>query len=296
VLSAFGDESGDETKRRVFAVGAVFGEQHQWDDLEIKWRARLPEGIDFHAADCDSDKGDFANFSHQHNKDLYKDLTLLLVSSKLLGYGVAIDLISQNKYMGNLLPESPYYKCFGEVVLFFAHRTVMYVPREQVKFTFDRRLEVEYNATALYDYMAKLPEWEDREYIDEEVAFASRKSVGVQAADLWTREVMKRLDNEIAPIKRQIRKSFQALENTERFGGVIYTGEYFNGLQQAVNAMDISDGPGAFKHGDYKNWLTKYKVQDSYATRLRYMTQHDAIARANGNATHFEDVRKWTQR
>jgi hypothetical protein len=29
VLTAFGDESSDETHQRVFAVGAVFGEQHQ---------------------------------------------------------------------------------------------------------------------------------------------------------------------------------------------------------------------------------------------------------------------------
>jgi hypothetical protein len=31
VVSAFGDESSDETHQRVFAVGAVFGEQHQWE-------------------------------------------------------------------------------------------------------------------------------------------------------------------------------------------------------------------------------------------------------------------------
>jgi hypothetical protein len=286
VLSAFGDESSDETHQRVFAVAAIFGEQQHWDELEVKWRERTGD-IDFHAADCDSDAGPYATSSHAENKALYRDLTQLLVDSALLGYGVALDLISQNKYMPELLPESPYYKCFAEVVIFFAHRAAFYIPRERIKFTFDRRLETQFNATALYDYLAKLPEWDDRSYLHEEIAFASRRSVGVQAADLWAREVMKRLDNEIGPKERAVRRSFEVLENTERFGGRICSGEYFKGLQQAVHAMDISDGPGAFRHTDYKEWLTKYKQLDNYATRLRYLTQHDAIQRASGSPTHL---------
>jgi hypothetical protein len=186
VLSAFGDESSDASHQRVFAVAALFGEQRQWDDLEIKWRARLPAGVDFHAADCECDQGSFAKFNHQENKALYKDLTHILAKSGVQGYGVAIDLVGQTKFMGPLLPESAYYKCFAEVVLFFTHGAAFYIPREQVKFTFDRRLETQYNATELYDYLSKMPEWEDHEYLHEEIGFASRKSVGVQAADLYT--------------------------------------------------------------------------------------------------------------
>jgi hypothetical protein len=33
--------------------------------------------------------------------------------------------------------------------------------------------------------MANLPEWEHSSYIHGEVGFASRKIVGIQAADLW---------------------------------------------------------------------------------------------------------------
>jgi|SRR5580658_2169648 hypothetical protein len=295
VLSAFGDESSDEKKQRVFAVSGVFGDQNQWDALEAKWRQRLPEGLDFHAAQCESDQGDFSKFEHHENKALYKDLTLLLVRSGLWGYGVAMDLISQNKYMGELLPESPYYKCFGEVVLFFAHRAVMYVPREQVKFTFDRRLETEFNATALYDYMAKLPEWEDHDYLHEEVAFASRKSVGVQAADLYAYEVMKHLDNMIGPKKRDTRRSFQVLLNTERFGGHIYIDDYFKGLQEAIAKLDEGN-KAAWQPGEYKQWLEKNGLSDTYAHRLRYTMQCDAIARSKGDQTYFEDVQRWSER
>lgn len=295
VLSAFGDESYDDGKKRVFAVAAIFGEQHQWDALEAKWRARLPPGVDFHTTDCDSDLGDFKQFSHQENKALYRDLTQLLAHSQLLGYGVALDLISQDIYMKGLLDESAYYKAFGETIIYFAHRASFLVPREKVKFTFDRRLEIEFNATQLYDYMAKLPEWEDSWYLHEEVGFASRSSVGVQAADLYTRELMKRLDNEIGPIKRQVRKSFTALIDTNRFGGVIYQGKYFKGLQEAIKKLDEGSLSGAFKPGDYTRWRESKGIEDSWGARTRYLTQIDSINRAKGNPTHFDDVRRWGQ-
>jgi hypothetical protein len=294
VLSVFGDESIDESQRRVFAVAGLFGSEAQWDALEVKWKTRT-NGIAFHAADCESDQRDYVNFSHAENQTLYKDLTTLLVDSKLVGYGVAIDLVSQNKYLGELLPESPYYKCFGEIVLFFARQAYLSIPQEQVKFTFDQRLETQYNSTFLYDYMATLPEWEHRSYIHQEVSFASRKMVGIQAADLWAREIMKHLDNQIGPKKRDTRRSFIALQDSKRFGANWYVGEYFDGLAKAIAAMDAPSGMGAFQQGAYKEWLTQGRHSDSYAMRIKYVTQRDAIERAKGNPTHFEDVKEFTQ-
>jgi len=293
MLTAFGDESSDETHKRVFAIAALFGNQEQWDALEAKWRKRTG-GVDFHATECDSDQGTYKTFAHRDNKNLYKDLTILLAESKLLGYGVALDLISQEKYLGELLPESPYYKCFGEVVIHFAHIAFLSVPQEQVRFIFDRRLETQYNSTFLYDYMAKLSEWGDHTFVDDKIHFASRDVVGIQAADLWAREVMKHLDNQIGPKKRDTRQSLKALRNSKRFGANWYVGEYFEGLAKAIAAMDGPDGYGAFKQGAYKQWLTQNKELDTYAARLRYLVRRDIAQRAAGNSTHFEDVHRWT--
>ena len=58
MLTVFGDESSDETGSRVFAVAGVIGRQEEWDELEKVWLKRTG-GVIFHAADCDSDKGDF---------------------------------------------------------------------------------------------------------------------------------------------------------------------------------------------------------------------------------------------
>ena len=61
MITVFGDESHDSKKQRAFAVAGVMGTQGQWDNLEIKWRKRLGDKL-FHAADCESDRREFAGF------------------------------------------------------------------------------------------------------------------------------------------------------------------------------------------------------------------------------------------
>jgi hypothetical protein len=291
VLTAFGDESSDESKQRVFAVAALFGDQQTWDVLELKWTART-SGLIFHGAECESDMGDFASRTHAENQELYKDLTTLLAESGLLGYGSVLDLIGQNKYMPDLLPESAYYRCFAEVVTFFAQKTRTINPEEKVKFTFDRRLETQFNATFLYDYLARLPEWEHYNYLHDEIAFASRKSVGIQAADLWTRELMKHLDNQIGPKKRPARKSFTALAETHRFGASFYVDDFFDALRKKIDALDEPSLNRTISQRVYADWLARNDQTDNFQNRVRFYTQQDALERAKGNAGHFDDVRR----
>src|SRR5207249_9086331 len=89
ILLVFGDESADETRERVFAVAGVVGSEKQWVLLEAQREARCA-GVPFHAKKCDTDYGDFAAFTHQQNKDLYRDLTVLLARSRLGGFGIAL--------------------------------------------------------------------------------------------------------------------------------------------------------------------------------------------------------------
>ena len=88
MLSVYGDDSADETQQRVFAVAGLIGTEHDWNDIKQKWNGRTG-GITFHAKNCDSDFGDFANNPHKENKALYRDLTLILADSGIGGYAVA---------------------------------------------------------------------------------------------------------------------------------------------------------------------------------------------------------------
>jgi hypothetical protein len=101
MYSVCGDESHDQKKERVLAIGGLFGSQEEWDSAESVWLARTGGAI-FHAADCESDQGDFAGVPHDKNLRLYKDLTQIIVESRLCGRGVAIDLAGHREYFPDI--------------------------------------------------------------------------------------------------------------------------------------------------------------------------------------------------
>jgi hypothetical protein len=71
------------------------------------------------------------------------------------------------------------------------------IPRDKVEFTFDQHKETQYNAGLLYEWItAHKPDNTGK------VSFASRAEPGVQAADLWARELMKRCDTHCSMTRR----------------------------------------------------------------------------------------------
>ena len=64
MLTVFGDESHDARTERVFSLAGLIGYQADWDALEAKWLG-LMQGRVFHAADCESDRGAFAETPHE---------------------------------------------------------------------------------------------------------------------------------------------------------------------------------------------------------------------------------------
>lgn len=288
MISIFGDESADDEKKRVFAVGIVFGTQEQWDNLELKWVARTG-GMPFHAADCDSDRGAYRDKAHSENKSLYKDLTTLLRDSGLYGWGSVMDLQKYHEAMPRTLPNHPHYHCFCNALLWVAGFVKNTLKDDSLKLTFDRRLEIEYNSTSIYNYLSQLPEWEGQPMMREEFGFSSVKDVGIQAADLWARELFKHLDNQA--YNRPIRKSFEALASTARFGGEFYIDEFYKGWKAMLDQVENSQ-VGPFKTNLYRTWLAGKGILDSIDSRSRFMIQYDALQREEGNEEHFMDL-KW---
>jgi hypothetical protein len=264
VLTVFGDESHDETKQRVFAVGGLIGREQEWDAIVKPWKA-ITGGRDFHAADCESDHGDFTSTDHRDNQRLYARLVKLLASTKLMGFGVAIDLAEYHAIFPELPEDQPYYLCFHDVVKYFAEIGYLSLPPEKVDFTFDRNLEREYNATYLYDYMVKLPEWRFRPYINEKVSFTTRKEVGIQASDLVAREAMKHLDNQIGPKRRLPRASIRALGQTKRFKFHFYIRKSLLALAQAAKDLDLGTLRKTGAQLPFREWLSRMSLPDTIA-------------------------------
>ena len=272
MLSVFGDESTDEMQQRVFALGGIMATEFTWKELETAWVERTG-GIPFHAVDCDSDLGNYKDNSHLQNKTLYKDLTILLSKSAVRGYARAYDLIASDKHFPDSPREMTYYTNFVHVLCKMGEWAKSL--NSTVDFTFDSRKESNGNAGFLYSIFANLPEW-DKIMLPKVSFVSSVIYTRVQAADLFIREAMKELDRELAPKKRERRKSLCTLEETNHFGVDIYSEEYFRDYRNKFDALENTAG---MARTEYAAWLVKYGPADTPRNRIRFFAwkeQQDA--------------------
>jgi hypothetical protein len=271
VLEAFGDDSHDEKSERVFAVAGVVGRQCDWEELVPKWSERL-EGRAFHAADCESDRKEFAGAPHEVNQQLYADLAGMLANSKIFGYSHSLDLTALQAVFGKgLLRDSPFYFCFTRVLVDCARYGYLSLPQEAVRFTFDRRRESEYNTVRLYELARKMKDWKYRGFLADEISFASRTAVGIQVADLLAREAMKALDRHVGE-SRPIRESLMTVLRGRRFKFRMYGRDYLEGLQRNLDTLNEP-----YTQADYHEWLRNGKLADNHSNRLKWLAHTAAL-------------------
>jgi hypothetical protein len=272
MLSSFGDESTDETKRRVFAVACVVASEDEWKKLRKAWIVRVASthgNIPFHATDCDSDHGHYAVTEHLDNKALYRDLVTILAASGAWGYGAALDLSAFGQIYPDVAEELCYHKAFFENLRFV---TVYAKERfnESIKFTFDSRAESNYSAGVLYKAIVTDKSAEYRHDMFDEVTFTpSTEEPRIQIGDLLARETMKELDNQVAPVKRKRRRSMDALVATGRFQIDLFGLEYFQEMREKTR--DLEKGDAEFNRRTYAAWLTKCQLPDIPTNRLRFL-------------------------
>ena len=279
MLQVFGDESHDPKNERVFAVAALFGTEDQWGELRGRWKDRLGDRV-FHATDCETDHGDFAESDHADNLKLYADLAKILAESRLLGFGSAMDLAGYHEFFGDAPDDIPYYRCFRDVVFQCGRWAKWAIPADEVEFHFDQRMESDYNAGLLYGHIASLTEWDCSLFLRKELKIASRADIGIQAADLYAREVMKHLDNTVGPVPRPMRRSFQALRATNRFGCDLHLRDFFQDFKSKFDEVAAKVG---MSRGLYSQWLQKNGQADSISSRHRYLIDLDS---AEGRVRH----------
>ncbi len=264
MLLVYGDESMDETKRRVCAVAGLIGTEEQWNALEWQWAQRT-NGVPFHGNECDSDLGEYACRPHWENKALYRDLTLLLASSGLAGYGQAIDLVAKAK----IFPESEditYYTAFQRVI--FAMKNFAFHAGDIAALTFDMRLESEHNAGFIYRSLRE-NETDYSSHLADKITFEfAKNNVRIQVADLFARETMKGLDNQIGPRLRPIRKSWQALYQTDRFQVDAFSTEWFADLKRKMPEAERLMG---MNREMYVGWLRERNRHHNISNMFQFV-------------------------
>jgi hypothetical protein len=260
MVYAYGDDGADEKRERVLAVSVIAGSEDAWLELELRWKERCGD-IPFHAKDCESDWEDFApsapelaDAKHKENKALYRDLTTMMVESKVGGIVVAIDLTARRK----IFPDSPDISYYRALLECLARLTNLGENLgDVVKVTYDISTENKHNAELMYrtlrDAEPRLSKW-----LHPEISFVNWKdSSRVQTADLLAYEGWKALDHTIGPIKR-IRQSWLALRASDRFETMSYSEDWFRDLKAHIDSGELGKIVG-FSYSDYHQWLKEKK-------------------------------------
>jgi len=288
MFTAFGDESHDPKQERVFAIAAVIGTQEEWDDLEPIWSSRN-NGIPFHSTDCDSGYGIYKGMPKDELNNLYKDLVNIIVNTKLMGHGFAIDLNAYKTFFPDNVNDVAYYLCFRNIVTHFAKLAYYDIYKRKVKFVFHRNTKIEHTAGVLYDTMVNsFPDWKYSPALHDEIAFASDQTVGIQVADLLARETFKFVDSFVLDPDKNIgkpaRKSIKALSDTNRFSFEFYSKSYFEDFRNKFQELEVRTG---MSHHDYHLWLKSKKLKtDNFSNRVAYFADVIEKEKSSGINKH----------
>jgi hypothetical protein len=213
---------------------------------------------------------------------LYKDLCQIIVTSRLCGHAVAVNLKEFWEVFSEttVVREMPYFSCFTETVYPTMRDAAVSYPRGDVKVIFDSHPNTDHSAGLLYDILAANPSWEGLGDVFDVVSFDSRRrAIGIQVADLFTREAMKHMDNMlIGPERRRPRRSWEALNNTRRFRMKFMGTVECREVEHHIKSM----GTERFnvQSRKYQEWLDRHRVTDSMSRRLEFVTQQ-RIAKAD---------------
>ncbi|HEY4049968.1 MAG TPA: hypothetical protein VGM27_24155 [Acidobacteriaceae bacterium] len=165
-----------------------------------------------------------------------------------------------------------YYRAFIQVV-----DTVVGFAVDQggiAKCTFDTRVKSNHNASLLYaNYRESHPEW--KATLADEISFVcSQKNPRVQIADLFAREAMKHLDNQIGPKKGGPRRSWEALEETGKFILETYDRNYIKNMADDRNAKLPNF---LCRVNEYRDWIRSKGRQDNVSNLFAFarLKNHD---------------------
>jgi hypothetical protein len=266
VYSVYGDESRDEEQKRVYAVAAVFGTNDDWSELEAPWNTVLGGRV-FHAAECEFGQGDLKDLKKGDGKRIYKGLVTLIVRRRFFGLGIAINVADYHASFRTDFADAPYLWAFGDCVRAAAEMAHLTIPSGQVQVTFDRNEPIRHNAETLYAFIRRFNDTKHRELLCDELSFASRRTVGIQVADLFARETMKHMDDRITRSDRQVRLSFTALRQTGRFD---YKTLESSDFEQRKQVLIDQLGSGA-EMSTYWQWIHERRLQDCNSNRIAHL-------------------------
>ena len=111
--------------------------------------------------------------------------------------------------------------------------------------------------------------------MENKLSFACRDEVGVQAADLWARELMKRCDSLLFNDRSNPRPQWKLLSDSRRIKADFMRGSDF------ARDMEEQSDKMAVNPDDYDKWRAENRLVDNLSNRFRYHAINDRLNNEN---------------
>ena len=228
VLTAYFDDSGTHAGSPVVLTGGLYGNEHQWAQLETAWQAILDKPGDrwdcltrFHMYDCDHGYGEFEGHSPGARDHLIYRLRNVILEAGLRGYAMALP----GPEWGRLVT-GDHLAGWGDAERFTVTNCILttleWAERESVEtevaFVFDdrpARSDANMRVFSIYQHYA---ETERPTPKPVGISFLnSEKTLPLQAADMYVWECNRWARGWLADRKARPRKHLQRFFETGRY-------------------------------------------------------------------------------
>ena len=264
LYNVYGDESHDGRASIIYVVSGLFGDDADWDTATSAW-TEITKGKEFHAREWASPPE-------------YRALCRVICNSKLIAFAAGMDLTEYQTIFPNPVDQLPYYFCFYKVVEHMAGIAYGCIPREKVKFTFDRNLDVKHNATFLYDSLIKVPEFQHWDMLADKPEFSTRKDPRIQMADMVARESMNWLRTTVTGNAATRTTCLASLVESHRLHWHQFDRTYF--AQRVAHVQKLVEQGHPI--GNFEQWRRAHNCQDTTENRTRYQVEIDEKLREQG--------------
>ncbi len=253
VITFYGDDSAD-MKERLFAVAGYVSTADEWDEFSREWLSVIHDSCwpteitEFHATDCENQRGEFETWCKRDCTALVTRLVDVIVNPKyasLQGVGCAVmveDLSSDpDSAKSSERVRVGYLMCAQMMFLLVGGSALSRAHEELIEFTFDDRPGVRGRATKLFELLQNPP---DRRLVpalmgrlENPIFRSSKTSPPLQAADLLAYETQKHAFNRRYD-PRPTRRSLERMIEGRKHRGAHITRDFIDEIQRRDKARE----------------------------------------------------------
>lgn len=234
VLRCYMDESSDKGGKKIFAVGAVIGNDVKWGWLLNEWKSVLSrEGLAyFRSNDSAAMTGEFLKFrknkhevsdvERRKGRGIRNELLERIADSRVTGIGIAVDMVAFRAVANNAkkldaFGGTPYYHCYFMAIAQCAQIIKEHRPGDALEFGYDQHHQHGPYLQSIYDDFKRknadiAPQMTTIQSLDD------KTFVAVQVADLVASIVRKFALWKIAKPRPSRPYELKVLERTSVIG------------------------------------------------------------------------------